>query len=297
MNRLCFQFAAVLAACLIFSSLAISTRADLLFHDSFDYGPVGSDLLGKNGGLGSSNPWQFGGFNANLHNNFKVGANSLPFGNLVTSGNHVTTSSTNQLSGVTRILDASTGITGPGNTFYFSLLVTPKGTLNQGVFNGFFGLTLSGANNSELFLGKPGGGAINDYVIEDRGGTQQRSSNIRAVVDQTTLLVLKMEIGQANMNDRFTLFVNPTPGGLEPGIGNAIKSDLSLGRVNALTFYSSGAFQADELRIGRTYASVTAVPEPSSLCLCSMLLVGLYGVAKRSRKCNVATLNRSSKSI
>lgn len=284
MRQLNHTLICITAASLLVSNICKPVKADLLFHESFDYAPVGSDLLGKNGGIGSSNPWQDGGFRAIPQNNFKIGADSLTFGNLVTSGNHVATVSTSSISGITRNLSGSSIVGGPGNTFYFSLLVTPKGTLNQGAFDGFFGLTLSGLHGSELFFGKPGGGAIGNYVIETRGGSGQVSSSINAVIDETALLVVKMEVGQVGQTDRFSLFVNPTPGGLEPELANAIKTDLSLGRVNALTLYSTGAFQADEIRIGRTFASVTAVPEPSSLFLCGVLLGSIYGVARGSRK-------------
>ena len=40
--------------------------------------------------------------------------------------------------------------------------------------------------------------------------------------------------------DRFSLYVNPTPGGPEPPSVSAFKNNSDLGTVSGLTIYSSG---------------------------------------------------------
>jgi hypothetical protein len=164
------------------------------------------------------------------------------------------------------------------STVFLSFLVQPVGVLGAGAFNGFFGLALESAGEPELFIGKPGGGAVNRWVIEDRGGSLQHASALGPVVGETTLLVLKAEFAAAG-NDRFTLHVNPTPGGPEPATG-VVKFDSNLGLVQGLTLYSSGAMALDEIRVGETFADVTpvAVPEPGALCTMSLMLLNSAGL-------------------
>jgi hypothetical protein len=71
-------------------------------------------------------------------------------------------------------------------------------------------------------------------------------------------------------NDKFTLYVDPTPGGAEPLTGT-VKQDRDVGTVSALMLYSTGAFSVDEIRIGTTYADVTSTPEPSSISFVGVL--------------------------
>jgi hypothetical protein len=122
-------------------------------------------------------------------------------------------------------------------TVYLSFLIRPQGTLNGGVFNGFFGVTLNGSFGQELFTGKPGVGAVEKYVIENRGGAGQVASGTPTVVGQTALLVVRADFLPGN--DSFTLYTNPTPGGVEP-TGGIVKTDLNLGVVSRLGIYSTG---------------------------------------------------------
>ena len=110
-------------------------------------------------------------------------------------------------------------------------------------------------------MGKPGGGAIAHWVLEDRGGSGQVDSGIRT---ENAFLVLKAEFAAAG-NDRFTLYANPMPGGAEPLTGT-VKNNANVGVVSSLTIYSTGAMRIDEIRVGETFADVTPiVPEPAGL--------------------------------
>jgi len=104
-----------------------------------------------------------------------------------------------------------------------------------------------------LFIGKPGGGALTQYVLENRGGSGQVPSGASARTGRTTLLVLKAQFMAGN--DLFTLYVDPAVGKMEPANG-AMKSDLDLGTVPRIGIYSTGAFTVDEIRIATTYAEV-----------------------------------------
>ncbi|MDB5299046.1 MAG: hypothetical protein JWO87_709 [Phycisphaerales bacterium] len=244
--------------------MATQTRGNNLALESFDYS-VGT-LQGDNGGAGFSGPWVPGGFNASNHTNYQVAAGSLPFGTLATAGNHATTASLQAISGLTRGLSTAMGT--PGTTEYLSVELRPEGTLNAGVFNGFFGLYLNASTGTDLFVGKPGAGAISSYVLEDRGGSNQHSAGFTPVVGAANLLVVRADFAAGN--DKFTLYVDPSPGGTEPLTGT-VKQDSDVGTVSALMLYSTGAFSVDEIRIGTTYADVTSTPEPSSIAFVGVL--------------------------
>jgi hypothetical protein len=90
--------------------------------------------------------------------------------------------------------------------------------------------------------------------------------------------VLKAEFAAGN--DRFTLYVNPTPGAPEPGAG-VVKNNSNVGNVAGLTIYSTGAFSIDEFRLGETFADVTPIPEPASAVIALCAALGLVGTGRR----------------
>lgn len=204
-----------------------------------------------NTGTGFSAAWQQGGFNA-FASGYTAAEKSLAFSGLQTTPGRVIGHAFNQINGTTRTLAQPLGAN--NTTVYLSFMLRPQGTLDGGVFNGFFGVTLNGSTGADLFVGKPGAGAVQEYVIEDRGGSGQLSSGVPTVVGQTAFMVVKAEFFAAN--EIFTLYANPAPGEPEPAAG-IVKSDLNLGSVPRIGIYSTGAFDVDEIRIGATYASVT----------------------------------------
>ncbi len=207
--------------------------------------------------------------NAGVHTNYDIGAGSLSFGGLATSGNRVVaTTLDNGFGGITR--DLSIPDT-PGSSQYVSFLVRPEGILNQGLANGYFGLNFE-RGGTNLFAGKPGGGQTNEFVVENLGGGSQVSSGVETVINQTAFIVLRMDF--IGTPDVVTMHLNPTPGGLEPA-GGTVKSDIDLDGITGLSILSTGAFSLDEIRVGNTYASVTPVPEPTTLTLAALALLGL----------------------
>ena len=245
--------------------VANAATAALIAYEPFDYAPVGSPLLGKSGSFGFSGGWRAGGFNASINSNYVIADDSLAFGNLLRSGNSISTPSVGAIAGLTRDLASPLGQS--DSTVYISMLIQPQNPLHGGAFNGFLGLVFEAAGEPELFVGKPGGDAINRWVLEDRGGTRQHASGALTQPGSTALLVVKAEFfASPNLNDRSTLYVNPTPGGPEPATG-VVKQDAIFGAVQGMTLYSTGAMRFDELRLGQTYADVTPIPEPSAIVL------------------------------
>lgn len=247
-------------ALVVVLTIALQPRATgaLLAYDGFDYEPVGADVSGLNGGSGFSGAWRTGGFNASQSANYDLGGGSLEHGGLTTLGNRLGTGPVSSIAGLTRDLAQPLGA--PGTTRYLSFLVRPEGTLGAGQFNGFFGVLLEWLGEPEIFAGKPGDGELNQFVLENRGGTSQVAAGVAPIVGETSLLVLKSQFtGGA---DTFSLYVNPSLE-VEPLTANAVRT-ANINTVDGLTIYSTGAFSLDEIRVGETYADVVPVPEPST---------------------------------
>ena len=199
-----------------------------------------------NSGAGFSDPWTQGGYNVTTSRYVLFNAPLQK-----NSGSSVCGTASSEMNGIIRTLQQPLG--DDNTTVYLSLLLQPQGTLNDGLFNGFFGITLNGSLNDDLFIGKPGGGTLNQYAMETRGGWGQISTGAPVSAGNTTLLVLKAEFLPGN--DVFTLYIDPKQGKSEPAAGT-VKADLDLGTVSTVGIYSSGAFCVDELRIGTSYGDV-----------------------------------------
>jgi hypothetical protein len=188
--------------------------------------------------------------------NYDIGSGSLSYPGLATAGNHVTTAAhSSGIGSIGRHLGTPLGQA--GTTQYVSFVVRPEGTLNEGQFNGFFGLRLETASAGDLFVGKAGGGAIDQFVVENVGGTLQHASGTTVELGEEYLLVLRADFTTGN--DLFTLYVNPTPEAAEPASGT-IKNDFDFGNFNDIFLYATGAFSIDEVRIGPNFADVVPLP-------------------------------------
>jgi len=232
-----------LTAALMFASLP--THASEVVYEGF--GP--SFPIYANGGIGFSGPWAQGGFNA-FASGYTTNVVSLSYPSLRPgAAGSLSGGAFPAINGAIRYLEQSLG---DGTTVYMSFVLRPDGVLSDGIFNGFFGVTLNGVSN-DLFIGKPGGGALDQYVLETRGGIGQVPSGTSTYAGHAALLVVKAQF--VSGNDVFTLYTNPKPGSTEPSSGT-VKSDLDLGVVSKIGVYSSGAFTVDEIRIGTTYEDV-----------------------------------------
>ena len=205
-----------------------------------------------NSGSGFAGASTQGGFNA-FASGYAPRDRSLCYERLAIDGGSVSGGAFASINGAIRDLAQPLA---PNGTVYVSFLVQPHGDLLEGAFSGFFGLTINGSVGQDLFIGKPGGGAVSQYVLEHHGGFGQVSTGAATVVGRTSLLVAKIEFMAGN--DIVTLYVDPKPNRLESA-ATAIKSDIDLGNASRIGIYSTGAFTIDEIRIGTTYADV--VPE------------------------------------
>src|SRR5688500_10377113 len=195
------------AATLLVVILSQPVAAFQIAEDSF----TPSFPIYANGGPGFNGPWRQGGFNA-FASRYAARARSLCYPRLDVAGGSVSGEAVPSINGAIRDLAQALGAT--NSTVYVSFVIQPEGTLNDGVFNGFFGLTLNGSLGNDLLVGKPGGGALEEYGIETRGGAGQIASGTATVVGKTTLLVVKAQFMPGP--DVFTLYTNPSAGRPEP---------------------------------------------------------------------------------
>ena len=191
----------------VYASLLSLTVALLLMSQSAHASQIAYEGFGQsfptyaNDGTGFSGPWAQGGFNVSA-SGYSMNESSLSYPDLAGStGGSVSGGAFSAINGAVRTLASPLGAS--NGTVYVSFLLQPNGTLGSGIFNGFFGVTLNGSLSNDLFIGKPGAGATDQYVVETRGGGGQIPSGTSADVGSTALLVLKCQF--LSGNDTFTL--------------------------------------------------------------------------------------------
>jgi hypothetical protein len=235
--------------------LSISpTNAALLAYEPFDY-EAATFGVETNGGFGFSGAWGF------------VTEESIAGGSLSTAGTepgrggHLTRLAAGGERFIRRSLNTPLGET--GTTRYIGFLVRPEGTVGNGLYGGFFGVSLAPFTGYELFVGKPTGENSPQnppqhlYVASTAIAFDPAVSTTRATSGQTAHLVLKAEFRAGE--DFFTLYVNPPSTGAPPGSG-FMKTNIDVGTVSGLTIRSSGQFSLDEIRVGERYEDLFQPP-------------------------------------
>ncbi len=137
-----------------------------------------------------------------------------------------------------------------------------------------------------LYIGKLGGQGGTEWGFDQgaAGGVAATGSD----ATQDTFLVVKLTIGPNANDDTADLYINPTLGAAPPAVPDiaayALNEDVNDNRaIDEIRLGGqNGAFVADEIRIGMTFADVAPlVPEPSSLILA--LSCSLCGILSRRR--------------
>jgi len=267
MARLLPTRCAVLA--LLIAALSSPQAAgQVVAYEGFGYN-AGSNLNGLNGGSGWATAWSepsFGTGDPNDNVAETVQAGSLTTGPLTTSGNRVVTGGKFSYD----IRNLGTALGTAGTTRYASFLLRRDVAGPDPVNNGpdYGGLVFGDENNpNSLFVGKPGGGAVTNYSLENGNGSTQAPSALPEVLGTTALLVVRFDFSAGN--DTIRLYVHPTPGSGEPAVAAATLTSLDLGTFVGVSISTGAAatWSLDEIRIGATFADVTPVPEPSTALL------------------------------
>ena len=246
-----------------------SVHAVLIASESFNYPNVGGDLNGQSGGgsFGFSNAWV-------ADPSITIGAGSLvsPVTPLATSGNSMSAVAYGANRYIPRTLSSTMGAA--NTTRYVSWLMRPEGILHQGAYNGWFVFSLQGDRITNVGMGS----FTNLYGLEVGGTSTYTTQN--AVVGEAVFCVLRIDFTAGV--DTFRLYLNPQPGAPEPAVPATSQINIDVGTINRVELDGPGAYTFDELRIGTTYADVTAVPEPSTLLLLAVSALRLLG--RRTRK-------------
>jgi hypothetical protein len=261
------SFGACTIACLMFQS----AQASVLFEDGFNY-PTGA--LGGNGGWAGSSSTEFDVTSGQLTYS---GLASLP-GNEVALGSGSSTSITN--------IFANPGATS-GNV-YFSFLIDcttlPSGTSGYLISLNPYTAKPNGSSDALAIYSQNLGSGYELGVRSTAAATVYDSADTLSA-NTTYFCVVEYSFGaDATVN----YYLDPTPGGSQPGTPNATVTgtvtpeDIGDIGLKAQSFATIGDYTLDNFIIGTTWADVTpsAVPEPATLALAGL---GLIGLAARFR--------------
>lgn len=222
-------------------------------RESFDY-PAGGKLVGQTGGQGFEKSWVVGGFGVSDANDLIIGEGSLTYPGIVSSGNRLVCRTDNQ-QGLMRefgpFFKTTKGVR------YLSFLLRPEGPPTSPAGPLYYGIVLSYGPDFELSFGKPGGGFVDQYVSERRGGSMQQSTGVAAKIGETALIVIRADFSNSEIGD-YKLYVNP--GATEPTKGIVI--GMHDARIPRLIIYTQGKFSLDEIRVTERYED--AVPQPKA---------------------------------
>ena len=265
-----------LAAIFLFAgAMALSSSADLLVSESFDY-PTLSDgdiIDGASGGTGWSGSW--GNIGVDYYRNSGL---TFPGDNIDVAGGHLETRSFSAVN--FRSLDSAYGT--DGSTLWLRFLIERDDTDAEGN-SGWTGLSLFQDGSENLFIGKrfdngfwgierPGGAAANTTVSINNAGPAMM------------LVRIAFQSG-AEAVDLWALNSAAPENEIDLGAASATISatDFTFDRMRIGS--GSNVYNYDEIFMGETYSDIlpAVVPEPSSLAL--LLVAG--ALLKRWRRGSV----------
>jgi hypothetical protein len=286
-------------------SLAPTTRAQLLAYESFNYS-TGSSFATGGGtattatGFTGNLDWHSGTPSASLlqsgSQSYNDGSNSLPTANNHYENGHGRLAMSLDVSGGGPIASylESGRIGANGSTLYLSFLFrnTTAST------TGFTALELFRTNSTDanrvLALNAwTGHSAANFHLTVGEGanggtwggGAESGiNDNLGFINSSVNFFVIRFDFGTGT--DTATIYANPSLSGLGSATGQVTAADLSFDRVSNSSFSSGPPILVDEIRLGSTYASVTAIPEPGTVALwAGVAAFGLVWIRRRWVSC------------
>lgn len=261
-----YRLGVVLIAIGFFTPRQVSAQT---VYEPFSYA-AGSAVLGQSGGIGWAGPWTFTG-------NWTTSSSGLTFGSLETQGNAAQGAGA---AGSEVRRNFASPFLDTGGDVWFSYLSRP----NADPTNSQNGLLLNpgaGSTGGRAMWVGWFSGAATTYGMETFAGIGFVGTNVAPTVGQTTFLVGRIQFAAGN--DTITLWANPTPGLANPDTTAFTKTDYDFGTSidGAFLNRSFGDWTNDEIRFGSSFASVSAIPEPTTWALIGMVALSGSGIMWR----------------
>jgi hypothetical protein len=267
---------AVAATCLAIQS----TQATLLFQDGFNY-PAGNlnATTVSPAGL-SGNAWSSGS------SHITVGTGNLTYSGLLDLGGNEVSNTWGIAAG--SVYNTYANQSGVGNSVYYSFLIDcttlPAATNYITSLNP--GTTAPGGSGDALSVYVGGNGTTYSIGVRSDGSSTKLASTTLSL-NTTYFIVTEYTFGASGFGTA-NLYIDPTPGGTQPGTPDAtVNNTTAVTAIDDLGFKAqstAGGFLLDSTTIGTTWADVTtAAPEPSTLALAGLGLLGLAARFRRSR--------------
>jgi hypothetical protein len=268
-------------------SMNNSATADPLVYEGFDYSSP--SLEGQSGGTGWGLNWS-----TNIYAS-PIGASSLSYGSLNTSGKSVTFGPASATTVYTRQLASTLGSSASGGTLWVSMLYlnTASSTTAEARIGFYSGMIADSSNPSSTATSSAGTTQVVDLGRAASGVDQISLYNGSTIVSSgvatprgssADFLLLKFTLDGGVGTDTLNLWVNPDISLGEGLLGSAQASwtTANLDLINGLRFQTSttGGFRIDEIRVGTTFGDVT-VPEPSTAALATLTGMALLVLRKK----------------
>lgn len=261
---------------------ALSGSTHLLAQGVLAYDPFNQNLGQLNGFASTGVPWTTGSiWQPAFGNGGTVTAGSLSYGPLATLGNKAQFPWFTGDNASIRSLGANRG--GGPPDIWLSFLANP----NQ---NGQ-GLYLYFNTQQDMQIGSPLAGGLGMQLnsLVTGGATQTLNVSPTMVADGSThFFVTHFQLGSSSPNNTITLYIDPDinslASGLAPTGGSAATYSTALnfnferfliGNFSGVSG-AAGTFSLDEIRLGPTWISVSAVPEPTTIALSALVLGGTF---------------------
>ncbi|HQR06618.1 MAG TPA: PEP-CTERM sorting domain-containing protein [Gemmatales bacterium] len=241
-------------------------------YEPFDYSAA-SPVLGQNGGIGWGGPWTFTG-------NWTTSSPGLTFGSLVTQGNAAQGSGA---AGSEVRRNFASSFLDTGGDVWFSFLTQPNADPTNSA-NGLILVPGAGSTGGRaMWVGWLGVGGETTYGMATFSNIGFVGTSLAPTVGQTAFLVGRIQFAAGN--DTITLWANPTPGLANPDTAGVVKTDYDFGTSidSAFLVRSFGDWTNDEIRFGDSFASVSAIPEPTTWALIATVAVSGSGLVWRRR--------------
>ena len=259
----------VLAAASLLVVTAAQSLAAPLAYEGFDYA-AGTDVNGSNGGNGWANAW-----NNDAPGQWDNTSGSLTYGSLPTSGGKATLTANNASPEIQRTLsNPPLQNNAAAGSLWISWIhdSTAAGQFNQ--------LRLQDTAGNRVAV-------IGAHAVAPGSQTWRLYNGAFASPVDSGIAMTGSQfvvVGIDLATDTYQLYINPTLGETAPAMASATATYADTDTLNTLRYVIHSTTVAgdpgfDEIRVGTTFASVAAVPEPATIGLAAT--AGLLALRRR----------------